>query len=407
MTHTGHAHTTRVRSGVVMSGIVGLGVAIGAVMLIGLPTSAEDKPVTARSGIEMQLFDPRIPADERQVLDAAIGYGLPALPAGAAWVSKEQIDLSALGGQVIVIQSFTRGDADGRAAIRRTTDVVENLKLADVRVIGLHTPDQAGESAAFYAKRAPSDPTILDSTGALCDELGVYQRPVTILIDRNGTIRYSGVSMSKLRAAIEILAAEKINTSMARPKPLPPRAQRLDEAGAAAPEATPEELPPFPPANGAMRNARDVRGKAAPPIDRLVYLSGDKPRESTVVMVEFWATWCPPCVANIPHLNDLHKKFGETVSIVGVTKETEDKVRPFIKAKDMRYAVALDQGGGLNGALSIQGIPHAIIMSPDGIVRWQGHPGALDETTLQQIVDASGIGAGAAPAGPKRWVTSG
>lgn len=383
------------------------GLAIGAVMLIGSPTSAEDKPVTARSGIEMQLFDPRIPADERQVLDAAIGYGLPALPGGAAWVSEEQIDLSALGGQVIVIQSFSRADADGRAAIRRTTDVVENLKLTDVRVIGLHTPQQADEAAAFYAKRPPSDLTILDSSGALCDELGVYQRPVTILIDRNGRIRYSGVAMSKLRNAVEILAAEKINTSMARPQPLPPRAQRLDEPAAAAPAATPEDRPPFPPINGAMRSARDVRGKAAPPIDRLVYLSGDKPRENTVVMVEFWATWCPPCVANIPHLNDLHKKFGDTVSIVGVTKETEDKVRPFIKAKGMRYAVALDQGGGLNGALSIQGIPHAIIMSPDGIVRWQGHPGALDEATLQQIVDASGIGASAAPAGPKRWVTPG
>jgi thiol-disulfide isomerase/thioredoxin len=127
--------------------------------------------------------------------------------------------------------------------------------------------------------------------------------------------------------------------------------------------------------------------------------------EGKVVMVEFWATWCGPCVANIPHLNELHDKYSDNVAIIGVSDEEPNTIKGFMKKHKFKYAVASDQTRAIINAVKPQGIPHAIVMSPDGIVRWQGHPGGLDNTILEQIIRASDIKP-AAGTSKFRWVTS-
>jgi thiol-disulfide isomerase/thioredoxin len=380
----------------------------GAICLICVPLviAGEPEPM-ARSGVEMQFFDTRIPADERAVLDTIHGYALPAPGPGAEWVGGEAVDFAALRGQVIVVQSFTRADADGRGAMRRIESLVENLGLEGVRVIGVHTPEGADEAASFFAKRAPKSPTILDRTGAFCDELGVYKTPVTILVDRKGRIRYAGVAMAKLRPALELLAAEKIDASLPGPAVLPLRSARLNEpAPGAAPAAPAKPKAAFPSTKGQIGQARDLRGKRGPSLDKVQFLTAAPELENRVVMVEFWATWCPPCLAGIPHLNDLQREFKDSLTIIGLSRESEADVRALSGAPKMEYAIALDTTTEVHRAVSINPIPYAIVMSPDGIVRWQGHPASLNAATMQQIVDASGLGVAAPPAGPKRWVVT-
>jgi hypothetical protein len=58
----------------------------------------------------------------------------------------------------------------------------------------------------------------------------------------------------------------------------------------------------------------------------------------------------------------------------------------------------------MKNAISIRGIPHAIVISPDGIVRWQGHPAGLSPETVKQIAQAAGATSGsAAPPVRRRW----
>ena len=67
-------------------------------------------------------------------------------------------------------------------------------------------------------------------------------------------------------------------------------------------------------------------GEPAPPLDDSVeILQGSRPKVDggKVVVVERWATWCPPCVASIPHLNGLYQKYKGRVDFVGVTDETD------------------------------------------------------------------------------------
>lgn len=107
---------------------------------------------------------------------------------------------------------------------------------------------------------------------------------------------------------------------------------------------------------------------------------GKDAASAKVTVVEFWATWCPPCVASIPHLSKLQKKYKDTVMFVGISGEKADVVEPFVKKKgdDMDYAVAVDDDGktaaGYMEKFGAQGIPTAFIVDRAGKVVWTGHP---------------------------------
>jgi cytochrome c biogenesis protein CcmG/thiol:disulfide interchange protein DsbE len=105
------------------------------------------------------------------------------------------------------------------------------------------------------------------------------------------------------------------------------------------------------------------------------------------MIVEFWATWCPPCRASIPHLNEVNKKFKEKgLVIIGVTDEDKGKVVEFQKTLPMDYNVAFDKGGKLGEKFGITGIPHAFIVGKDGKIVWEGHPMRLAEADIEKVL---------------------
>ena len=111
-----------------------------------------------------------------------------------------------------------------------------------------------------------------------------------------------------------------------------------------------------------------------------------------IVVVEFWATWCPPCRESIPHLTELQKKFEKRdVIIVGVTDEAPAKVKLFVdeQGNKMDYTVAIDRdgktGAGYMERYGITGIPHAFVVDKEGRVAWHGGPMSGLERVLNQM----------------------
>jgi thiol-disulfide isomerase/thioredoxin len=112
----------------------------------------------------------------------------------------------------------------------------------------------------------------------------------------------------------------------------------------------------------------------------------------TIYVVEFWATWCPPCRTSIPHLTEMQKQFKDKgVVFIGVSNEKTDVVKKFVDkmGAQMDYTVAVDAGKTSEGymeAYGASGIPHAFIVDKEGKVVWEGHPMDGLDKALEQIV---------------------
>jgi peroxiredoxin len=141
-------------------------------------------------------------------------------------------------------------------------------------------------------------------------------------------------------------------------------------------------------------------GDPAPPLQISQWIKG-KPvdlaagRSNTIYVVEFWATWCPPCIMNIPHLAELQKEFKDSnVVVVGISSESADTVKKFVARKGggMDYTVAVDDEDKTITAYASDpsrvSLPQAYIVDKEGRIVWtaSGYPMYDLERSLNELL---------------------
>ena len=150
-------------------------------------------------------------------------------------------------------------------------------------------------------------------------------------------------------------------------------------------------------------------GDPAPPMQVFRWVKGTPVTSfaaGKLYVVEFWATWCGPCKASIPHLTELAKKYAGKVTFSGISiSEARTQkpggtkvaymtaVRKFVQdeGSEMAYNVGADGPTGTMSsswmdAAGQQGIPTAFIVGRDGKLAWIGHPMVGLDEALGQIV---------------------
>jgi thiol-disulfide isomerase/thioredoxin len=126
-----------------------------------------------------------------------------------------------------------------------------------------------------------------------------------------------------------------------------------------------------------------------------------------VVIIDFWATWCGPCVSSFPQVRELTAHYADApVTVLGVTslqgnvmglmqgnvdtRGDPDRelalMQDYIKERDITWAVAFSEQSVFNPDYAVQGIPYVAIVAPDGTVRHAGlHPGSPLEEKTEKI----------------------
>lgn len=103
-----------------------------------------------------------------------------------------------------------------------------------------------------------------------------------------------------------------------------------------------------------------------------------------VVLVNFWATWCPPCRKEMPDLEALYQELGPRgLVILGISDEEASKVDPFIRDRKFTFPILLDPGRKVNDAFVVEGIPKSFVYDRDGKLVAQ----SIDMRTRKQFLE--------------------
>jgi uncharacterized protein (TIGR03435 family) len=106
-----------------------------------------------------------------------------------------------------------------------------------------------------------------------------------------------------------------------------------------------------------------------------------------VVILEFWATWCGPCVLAIPHMNALADKFkDQPVQFVAITSEDEHTVKSFLDRKPIKAWAALDADNAMKAAYGVDRIPHTVILASDGTVAAVTYPTSVTRQSIENLL---------------------
>ena len=146
-------------------------------------------------------------------------------------------------------------------------------------------------------------------------------------------------------------------------------------------DANPEEwMPPVLPRPAPAFSLKSVDGAQT----TLASLKGK------VVLVDFWATWCPPCVAAMPQLSKLHSRLASKgFSVVGISTDEGGvkKVKPFLAKRKLSYPIVLDTANVWK-AYGVKGLPSMFLIGRDGqiVQQWAGK---VDHKEVERAVEAA------------------
>ena len=111
--------------------------------------------------------------------------------------------------------------------------------------------------------------------------------------------------------------------------------------------------------------------------------------EGQVVVLNFWATWCSPCVAELPELEQLAEEYADRgVYLLAINcGESQQKVQDFMDSRELNLNVALDETISALGQFPASGIPFTVYIDPEGVVAYI-QPGAYKEDNYGHLAQA-------------------
>jgi thiol-disulfide isomerase/thioredoxin len=125
------------------------------------------------------------------------------------------------------------------------------------------------------------------------------------------------------------------------------------------------------------------------PVKSLVFVDDPAPDlTGKPAIIEFWATFCAPCIKLIPHLNELYGKYkAKGLVVVGVSQDLfKEDIAKFREKTPINYPVAFDEDSKLGAQLGFEMLPWAFVIDRKGKIIWEGLSANLTEKTVEKAL---------------------
>ena len=145
---------------------------------------------------------------------------------------------------------------------------------------------------------------------------------------------------------------------------------------------------------GLVSNARaELKvGEQAPEINARVWINTEAitlaNSTKKIVVLEFWSTFCKPCVTLIPQLNQIHAKYKDKgVILLGLTNEPPGLIKSFVSDNKIDFCIG---AGSLSAKeYEVKSLPQAFVVAPGGKIVWQGSPEKDFENAIEATLKAT------------------
>ncbi len=131
------------------------------------------------------------------------------------------------------------------------------------------------------------------------------------------------------------------------------------------------------PAHNPDLYAKNLQGQKLPvPLGQEVWLTEKQDLTGKVLVLDFWATWCGPCIAAEPKLEKLMKDHAGKVVVIGISgqREEQSKVESHLETHEPKWVYLHDNEQRVFKPFESRGIPLVVVLSTDGVIRWMGNP---------------------------------
>ena len=108
--------------------------------------------------------------------------------------------------------------------------------------------------------------------------------------------------------------------------------------------------------------------------------------QGKVIVLDFWASWCGPCIQQVPHMLDLHKKHGDKAVFLGVNiDQSKPAMDRAVRQHGLPWTQVFDGDSRISHAWGVDSIPRIFILGRVGTVAWTGHPAEMDAALAKAV----------------------
>lgn len=231
------------------------------------------------------------------------------------------------------------------------------------RAVAIAVKSGTDQSAAMRRSTGVDFPIVPDSDGQLFGLFATNGVPRTLIYDGNGRLAYQHAGFRSGREAEFRKVAELLLDGQPIPAETASRSRTVRQSTPALGDVDPR------------LHAVSIVGQQGPqvPVEAWV-VSPPERKADQYLLVDFWATWCGPCIVALDAAEKIHHEFESQLVTWAISDEPVATVEAYAKRKGWKQPIGVDTQARAKQQLKVRGIPHAYIEAPGGEVIWQGHP---------------------------------